>query len=301
MNKRSISIIGTGALGSVLAQAASEAGAGFSVYSLYNRTESVAGELSERLDVKRSGAFPARPDDLGEVVFLTVPDRYIKETALKTANIGSRPDFDGRYFIHCSGTLTSDVLSPLQKKGASAASFHPLQTFTSASGAADFNDIYIDVEGDEPAISFLNDFAAELGSKTIEIDPAAKPYLHAAAVTASNYLVALMENAGQIAEMGGMNKDEALRALMPLMQQSAKNIRESETLSDALSGPVARGDASTIADHLKLLEQNPRLLGLYKEMGHVLVGLTEKSNAVSGERSKEMRTLFDVKDADGKR
>ncbi len=294
MKNRSISIIGTGALGSVLARAASDAG--FPVYSLFNRTESIANKLAANLDVKRSGIFPKHPDDLGEVVILTVPDNQIKETASKVADIGS--DFDGRYFIHCSGTLSSEILQPLKKKGASAASLHPLQTFTGLSGPADFNDIYIDMEGEEPVISFSKYFARKLGSRVIEIEPAAKPYLHAAAVTASNYLVALIESAGQIAGMGGLDKDEALRALMPLVEKSVENIRESDTLSAALSGPAARGDTSTISDHIELLEQNPRLAGLYKQMGNTLVALSESAGTISAEQSREMRTLFDA--ADGK-
>lgn len=138
----------------------------------------------------------------------------------------------------------------------------------------------------------LENIAEQFGARTWKITPDAKPYLHAAGVMASNNLVALLESATQIAEMGGLDKDEARRALLPLVQKSVTNISNSEKLPDALSGPVARGDSTTIAEHLKLLGQNEQLSILYKKLGEVLVRLLNEEGKLGAEKIRELTEVL---------
>jgi predicted short-subunit dehydrogenase-like oxidoreductase (DUF2520 family) len=286
--KKGISIIGTGALGSVMARRFAERQ--FTVQSLYSRSGSTAHAVAEDIGVEQVGMFPSQKEELGEMIFITVPDRHIEETAERLAGIAS--GFEGCLIAHCSGSKPSAALRPLQEGGAEVASFHPLQTFSAVSSPADFRDIYIDMEGDEKAVALLKEFAKELDCTPMEIEPQAKPYLHAAGVAASNYLVALMEVAGQIAAAGGLDKAESRRALMPLVQKSVANVAKSDTLPDALSGPIARGDASIVADHLKLLEQHPQLSLLYGKLGEVLVQLLEREGGLSDQKIEELSAIL---------
>lgn len=289
MTNPRISIIGTGALGSVLAKAlASKA---LPVKSLFNRSRQKADTLSKQLEVEHSSTFPQEIDELGNVIFLTVPDRHIKGVAKKLAALAD--DFSGHTVIHASGNYSSQLLNPLKENGAATATFHPLQTFTEAAVVSDFEGIYADVEGDAGAVAFLNRMADELGCHVLEIDPAAKPYLHAAAVMASNYMVALIESAGQVARLGGLEKREALKALMPLAQKSMANIASSTSLSEALSGPIARGDAATVKVQIDLLSEHPDLETLYRLLGKQLVEIKQES---SNSKSGKLKAIAEILD-----
>jgi len=293
MRKRSLSLIGTGALGGVMIRAAVRAD--FFVHSIYNRSPHRAQKLAKETGIETAGSFPSVKKDLGDVIFLAVPDDKLENTAQKLAEVSD--DFSGSFVVHCAGGRPLSVLQPLQAKGAAIACFHPIQTFTAASAPSDFEHIYIDISGDEAAVSYLRQFAEALGSRPMEISAKAKPYLHAAAVMAANYMVALVEAAGQTAELGGLDKKITQRALMPLLQQSIANIGASESLIDALSGPIARGDASTVAEHSKLLEQKPELLALYQNMGLILTKMMQESGTLDSQKIRSLEKI--LSDDDG--
>jgi predicted short-subunit dehydrogenase-like oxidoreductase (DUF2520 family) len=276
MNRKSISIIGTGSLGSALAHTFYETG--WAVKSLFNRSAAPLKKIAEETSAEITGTFPGGKYELGRLIFLTVPDQAINEIAEQLATLDD--DYSGYIVVHCSGTKTADSLNPMQEKGAQTASFHPLQTFISTSGPSDFGGITIDIEGHPKTVGILECVAEELGAYPMAITQEAKPYLHAAGVMASNYVAALLESAVQIAEMGGLDKEETQKALKPLMQKSMMNIVENENLSDALSGPIARGDVATVTGHLKILEQDSQLSILYKKLGVVLVHLLKESGDI---------------------
>lgn len=290
MQQQEVSIIGTGALGGVLARALVEEN--FPIISLFNRSGQSLSVLNEQIDVPLTRAFPNQLTEVGSLIFLTVPDEKITDIANQLALLSD--DFLGRMVVHCSGTKTSGSLSVLQQKGALIASFHPLQTFTQASVPNDLHNIFFDIEGDQEAVDYLMSLAHLWNSKCIEINPEAKPYLHAAAVMSSNYLIALIELSSTIAEMGGIEKEEACKALMPLMQQSLQNVLETDTLSNALSGPIARGDLSTVQEHLRLLEQNPGALALYKQLGTVALELARSGDQISDQRLDELSKILNA-------
>ncbi len=295
MAKPSISVIGTGALGSVLANALHNQG--FEIKGLYNRSESKAAALGEELNPSFISEFPETVNQLGDLVFLTVPDRAIEDSANRLSQIGI--DFSNVIIAHCSGNYPSHILFGLIEKGASTASFHPLQTFTGDSKPKDFEGIYIDMEGEQHAIEILRDVVEQLGASPLEVEPEAKPYLHAAAVMASNYMVALMEAASQTAELGGISKKEALQALLPLAKKSMANISRSSSLDEALSGPIARGDASTVQNQLEKLQNNPDLQQLYRQLGKVLLKLKQEAGENQESDIVELAKILTTGDGTG--
>jgi predicted short-subunit dehydrogenase-like oxidoreductase (DUF2520 family) len=93
----------------------------------------------------------------------------------------------------------------------------------------------------------------------------------------SNYLVTLMKLATDIAEVGGIGKEVALQALLPLTESSICNVKE-KGFENALTGPVARGDIKTVDEHLKQLKDKPDLLNLYKALGYKTISLAKNLN-----------------------
>ena len=292
MKNPAITIIGTGALGSVLAEAFDTEG--FPIKSLYNRSQQRLDELQSTIHASHSGTFPSDKSVLGKVIFLTVPDKNIRDMANKLAGLAD--DFSGSIVIHCSGTKSSRELKALQDKGAAVASFHPLQTFSASSGPADLKNIYFDTEGDAEALQFLNGLAGWWKSEVLEITPEAKPFLHASAVVASNYLVALLGLASDIAAMGNLEKSTARKAIIPLVQQTLTNCSGSDPLPRVLSGPIARGDISTVEEHLELLKQDQHISHLYKMLGQETIKLAEAGSKVNRADLQALKNLLEQQD-----
>lgn len=289
MISEQVTIIGTGAVGSLLAKALYENNV--QIYSLFNRSPQPLQLLDKIVNPRYSATFPKTYDQLGDLIFITTPDHSIQKAANKLAELFD--NFSNKIVAHCSGSQPSSALSSLQKKGAFTAAFHPVQTFTPQSNPSDFCGIFFDVEGDKTAVAYLKEVAGVLNADSFEISPKAKPYLHAAGVAASNYLVALLDTASEIAQMGGMERKKAVEVLMPLVQKSLDNIKRSEHLSEALSGPIARGDVETVSRHIKLLGTNNEIQQFYKLLGKRTLELAVRNKNYSAEKSNALAKLFE--------
>lgn len=215
-----------------------------------------------------------------DILFITTPDRLIGVVADDVARKGGiRP---GHIVAHMSGSLTSDVLQSVREHGAAAASLHPLQTF------ADFTQALKNIpgsvfclEGDREALPELRRMITIFEGVEISIPKQDKALYHAGAVVASNYLVTVIWSAVMLLEAVGMDGPTAVKALMPLVEGTLNNIK-TLGVPAALTGPIARGDAATIADHVAAMkEKRPDLLEFYRVVGRLTVAAARKNGNVS--------------------
>jgi predicted short-subunit dehydrogenase-like oxidoreductase (DUF2520 family) len=190
-------------------------------------------------------------DGAGAIV-LCVPDDAIAEVCQRVT--GSAP-----LIGHVSGASTLDVLAAAREQGASTFSLHPLQTF--ADGETSVSGTPAAIAGsDETALSFARSLAEALGMRAFEVPEESRAAYHAAAAMASNLLIALEESAAELVERLGI--EDARELLAPLVLRTAANWAERGT--DALTGPIARGDHATVERHrAALAETAPELLPLY--------------------------------------
>jgi predicted short-subunit dehydrogenase-like oxidoreductase (DUF2520 family) len=100
---------------------------------------------------------------------------------------------------------------------------------------------------------------------------AAKPVYHAASVFASNYLVTLTHAAVSLLGQAGLEREMALMALRPLQHRSV------DVAGLPPTGPIARGDAATIAAHLDAV--SPELAPLYRALGRATLPLVSPAAA----------------------
>ncbi|TYP95374.1 putative oxidoreductase, contains short-chain dehydrogenase (SDR) and DUF2520 domains [Fodinibius salinus] len=280
-------VIGTGRLGSALVRAFYDKD--ISIKSVFNRTVEKARGLSNKFEISIVSTFPSSVNELGKLVFLTVADQAIEDTAQQLAELGS--DFSNHIIVHCSGNQSAEVLKPLKEKGAVIASFHPLQTFTGESAEGRLEGISFSLQGDNDAFNALKDVAQKLDAETLEVTPQQKSDLHAAAVLASNYLTALLDASVQTASLSGLSKIQAKKALMPLIQTAVQNIDEG-SFEGALTGPIQRGDIGTVKQHLELLEGHSELVDLYITMGKRTVNLAERSGSLKETKANKLRKMF---------
>jgi predicted short-subunit dehydrogenase-like oxidoreductase (DUF2520 family) len=204
----------------------------------------VAARLRERgVAVSADGA---------QDVLLCVPDGAIAEVA---ASIEPGP-----WLAHVSGATPLAALAPHERRF----SVHPLQTFTQARGAEQLDGAWAAVTADtDEARAVATKLAETLGLRPFRLDDSARTLYHAGAVFASNYVVALQRAAALLFEAAGAPPE----ALEPLMRRTIENGFE-------LTGPIARGDWTTVEAHKAAIhDARPELDHLYETLAGATLAL----------------------------
>jgi len=280
----SVTIIGTGAVGTAL------------IDFFQNQEmviQSVWGSRSGRIRTKTGdylriqSNLPENDDQTGALVFITTPDDLISTVANKLAVTNT--EWKNRSVVHCSGNLTSEELSLLAKAGAGTASMHPIQTFKQGDSAERFRGITISLEGDMRTTDGLKKLVALMNANPIHLSKEQKRVMHIAAVFASNYMSALMYTAVEYLANEGM--EEGIKILKPLILQTAQNIVKNGAV-DSLTGPVARGDITSIRKHLNSLKTNDKMLSIYQILGKEAVEIAKVRGEVSNDVIGEMLEAF---------
>lgn len=191
------------------------------------------------------------------LVVLAVPDGEISSVARELAGAGLPADVP---VLHTSGALGVEALAPLSAIGAPVGSMHPLAAISDAvAGAERLRGAWFAIEGDAAATGAGERVVAALGGRVLRLAPGGKPLYHAAAVFASNYLVTLLSVAERLMAEAGAGGEEGRGALLELAAGALAGVGE-RGVADALTGPVARGDAGTVALHLARLSPPDALL-----------------------------------------
>lgn len=273
-----INIIGPGRLGQSLARLAMDSGQ-YQIGGVLARSESSAAKA---LDFIGAGQVCLQLTDLAaaDLWLLAVPDSAIAEVAQQLA--AAKVVKTGDVVFHASGALEAKILAPLQAQGASIASLHPAFSFADPVRAvATFAGTPCAIEGDAAACEMLNSFAQAIGGVPFALAEGGKVAYHAALSMAANYLVTLADLSLQTAHQAGIAPEMANRLVLGLMQQTFNNIQALGPAS-ALTGPIARGDAATVAQHLAVLPVSHQ--AAYRAMGLATV-------ALAGERLSEAQRL----------
>ena len=204
-----------------------------------------------------------------DIIFITVVDGAIKTVW----DCISKYNIEGKIVCHCSGAMSSEVFSNIDKHKAYRYSVHPL--FACSSKEDSYKDIsgaLFTIEGSSKKLDFMKDFIESLGNIVEVITSDCKVKYHAAAVMASNQMLGLMKCACDLLVESGFSPDNALEALKPLIYGNINNAYR-QGLASALTGPVARDDKITIDKHIN--ELNGDTKKIYELLTNKLYELKE--------------------------
>jgi predicted short-subunit dehydrogenase-like oxidoreductase (DUF2520 family) len=201
----------------------------------------VGSAVAARLEERGLLATAERPD----LVILCVPDSAIADVA---RGIGPGP-----WMAHVSGATPLAALDPHTLRFG----VHPLQTFSRRRGPEQLDGVAAAVSAEsEIALTRGRWLAEVLGLRPFHLAEADRVLYHAGAVIASNYLVTLHRTASRLMAEVGAPPD----ALVPLMRRTIDNGFD-------LTGPIARGDRSTVEAHLAALDRRaPDLVPMYRAL-----------------------------------
>lgn len=286
-----LAIVGTGRVGSTLALAAVRAG--YTVTAVFTRTPARARPILEATGAQ------LLPDLSGlagcaDLIFLAVPDDAIAAVDAEGAGVW-RP---GMGVVHHSGLHSASHLRCAAAAGARVGALHPLQSITDPETALGLlPGAYFGLSGDPDLLPVLRDFVMAIGGRPLAVPDESKALYHAAAVFASNYIVTCFAQAVDLLAGLGIDPTDAAQALLPLTQGAASNLA-SRGLPHALTGPISRGDAGTLAIHQQHLAlARPDLLPLYQLLGRATVPIAAAQGRLSPATLAALMAALDPNEA----
>ncbi|TQK52722.1 putative short-subunit dehydrogenase-like oxidoreductase (DUF2520 family) [Streptomyces sp. SLBN-118] len=244
----SVGVVGAGRVGPALAASLQLAG---------HRPVAVSG-VSEA-SVRRAAALlpdvplvtPADVLALADLVLLTVPDDALPALVEGLVETGAvRP---GQLLVHTSGRYGTRVLDPARRAGGLPLALHPAMTFTGTSvDVQRLAGCSFGVTAPDELRLAAEALVIEMGGEPEWIEEGNRPLYHAALALGANHLVTLVAQSMELLRKAGVTAPD--RMLGPLLGAALDNALRSGDA--ALTGPVARGDAGTVAAHVAELRKH---------------------------------------------
>jgi predicted short-subunit dehydrogenase-like oxidoreductase (DUF2520 family) len=242
-----VGVIGTGRVGPVLGAALARAG----------HPVVAACGVSERSRRRADQLLPGVPllpaqdvAEQAELLLLTVPDDALPAVAEGLVATGAIRA--GQLVVHASGRYGIGVLDAARATGALPLALHPVMTFTGTDvDLARLAGCSFGITAPELFRPMAEALVVEMGGEPEWIAEEIRPLYHAALAFGANSMVTLVAQAADLLSAAGVQ--EPGRMLGPLLGAALDNALRSG--DQALTGPVARGDAATVAAHLAELDR----------------------------------------------
>ena len=231
-----IVVIGTGRLGTNLAQALRDAGHDVTI-------------VRGRAVTVDSGGDPPLPQT-ADAFIIAVKDDVLEDVIVRATK--GRED---QLFLHTAGSMPMSAFSDYCRR---YGVFYPMQTFSKET-IVSFNDIPLFLEADSTeTLDVLSELARTLSSHIYHLSTDDRRYLHLAAVFACNFANHCMALSADVLGRIGIPFD----VMLPLIDQT---VRKLHTMSpvDAQTGPAVRHDNNVIIGQHHLLDDNPKMQNVY--------------------------------------
>ncbi|MFJ6133630.1 Rossmann-like and DUF2520 domain-containing protein [Janibacter terrae] len=268
-----IGVVGAGRVGAVLGAALRAAGHEVVAVS------AVSEDSVERAEMLLPGV-PVAPVpqvvEAAQLVLLAVPDDALTDLVAGLHATGTwRP---GQLVAHTSGRHGLAPFAPVAADLLPMA-IHPAMTFTGTSlDLARLSECCFGITTPQALRPVAEALVVEMGGEPVWVAEEARGRYHAALAHGSNHMVTLVAQAMEILRSAGI--EPADRVLRPLLQASLDNALSSGDA--ALTGPVARGDAGTVAAHLD------ELAGLAEDLRPAYLAQA-RATALRAERAGRLR------------
>lgn len=251
-----VGVVGSGRVGSVLGAALARVG------HQVVATSAVSDASRSRAETLLPSAKILPPPEVcaaAELVLLTVPDDQLEGLVEGLAAVGAWRS--GQLVAHTSGRYGITVLAPAQRQGVVPLALHPVMTFTGTSLDVDrLVGASFGVTAPAAFLAVADALVLEMEAEPVHIAEERRPLYHAALAHAANHLVTLEASSADLLRAAGVETPE--RVLRPLTEAALDNALR---LGDgALTGPVMRGDADTVASHVdEIGNVSPQTADLY--------------------------------------
>jgi len=280
-------IIGGGAVGRSLGAALKAAGEPLA--GVHCRSRESAAIAAEATGAEPSfGELPEHLDS-AECVLVAVPDTALGEVTDRALAAGRCRAH--QVWLHTAGALGAEALEGIAPDVRAVGAFHPPLAFPPGRLTTVPPGVRFAVDGSAAALDRAARLAATLDGHAVRIPTAARPAYHAATVIASNYLVTLLADSGAVLEKLGLPASDAAQLLTTLSRSALRAVADLGT-GPALSGPIRRGDAVAVAEHLAALAGQPEVRDLYRELGRATRRLADSVRELPAQKQRALDALL---------
>lgn len=221
-----------------------------------------------------------------DIVIITTTDDEIKNVwnEIKKFNIKNK------IFVHCSGSLSSNIFCEADKLKSYKLSFHPLVAVNDKENSyKSFNNVFFTLEGDNEAVKIFSKIL-EMNKNNYKIlNKNDKTIYHLSAVIFSNLVIGLGNISINLLKKYGFSEKEARLALENLAKNNLDNFFNSGTYK-ALTGPVERADLNTITRHIDSIKDNENIKNIYTNLSIELLNIAKEKN--SNRNYEELENLL---------
>lgn len=286
--QRCIGIVGAGVVGTALGVALKRCG--YSIAGVMDPSEQAAKTAAEQVGGVLWTTNASELARQSNCIFITTPDDAIAEVCEVLSREGGFSE--GDLVLHCSGALTADALNSAREYGAFAGCMHPMGVFADVNVAVShLSELFFCLEGDVEAVEAAELMVKDIGATPIRVPKELKILTHVAACLTSNYVVTLADLGVGVLEPLRMSDEERIQLVLPLFRGAIRAL-ETQGLPEALTGPIARGDVSTVRRHIEALGSYPDFTRLYALLGLRTLSVAEKKGGADKKALRRMKAIL---------
>ncbi len=291
MMRPTLGVIGAGKVGAVLASRLRSAG--YPIAGATGRSEASLLRITTLLPGVEART-PTEVAAASDVILIAVPDDSLIAVAEELAASGAVRL--GQYVLHTSGRHGTDALASLARVGARPIALHPAMTFTGTTVDLDRACVFglTAAEADRP---FAEELVAALGGAPMWVAETDRALYHAALAHGANHLGTLVAQSMDLLRQAGATDPAAV--LRPLLSASLENVL---AYGDAaLTGPVVRGDITTLRAHVDAFDAagtDDATVDAYLELARATASRAEADGRIPPATAGSIRSVLDEADWD---
>ena len=288
VHHRHIAIIGAGVVGTTLGVALSRYG--YAVSGVADITAEAAKRAAKRIGTPACSTDAIEISRGANCILITTPDDAIVSTCEAIAEGGGFMQDD--IVLHCSGALNSDALDAARECSAFVASMHPIGVFADVEDSVEqFSHLSFSLEGEAEAVDEAETMVRTLGGHPLRVTQEQKVLIHIAACLTANYAVTLTNISVQLLHRSNIPVEKAAGILLPLLYGAVRTI-EKKGLPKALTGPIARGDMTTIQRHIETVRPDKELADIYALLGMSTLPVALEKGGIDERTARNLRAIF---------
>lgn len=289
MDKR-INIIGCGQAAGSLARLWVQAG-NVSIGGVMNRSEARSREAVARVGAGQAVAAIA---DMEPADFWLIGTNDDQIAAVADAVAMQGQGLEGSLVFHLAGRFGLDVLKPLESKAVLLAALHPVRSLThSVLSLEDFAGTACVAEGSAPALAALQPLVTSIGGSWLPVAAIDRGLYHASVSIISNITKAVAWKAQKWQRKAGLPEQTAVAVTYQLLASTMDDLSRSGA-RQSITGPVVRGDTSTINAHIEAIEaSHPEDVDVYRVLARTVLDLARERGDLDEQTLRRFHKLLD--------
>lgn len=284
-----INIIGCGRAAGSLARLWVQA-ASVTIGGVMNRSESSTHEAVHKIG---AGTAVRNIEELKPADFWLIGTSDDQLAGVAKSMAGLHQDLGGSLVFHLAGRFGLDILQPLGPGGALLAALHPVRSLTDAQiSVEDFTGTACVAEGSEDALSALEPLFTSIGGTWLPVTGIDRGLYHAAVSVISNITKAVAWKAQKWQRKAGLPAETAAAVTHQLLNSTMEDLFRSGA-KKSISGPVVRGDTSTIEAHLEAIRStHPEDVEVYRVLARTVLDLAQERGDLDEETWRRFEDLL---------